>query len=263
MAEPIIKLESYQYNDGTTNLVSGAKEITITQTICTLNFSYTHDGGDRLKYYQFSLYDKDDNLLGTSQKVYSLANITYVVENYNNLNTYKLKLHCVTQSDNQADLTIVLNIKYDQNNTYADISFATDREKAMNNVVISVSQLTGVGNGYTYVGGEYVVIADDGEVNFLDAHSSIVDGFVAKLWCANLSQSVPFLKIAKSNANDYIEVFFVGNSFVAYKYSCGLKTSYISNLLNVANGEDISNKDIYFSIKSNGGRISMYATIMS
>lgn len=259
--KPIIKLDSYSYADGTKHNVDGQTEITIEQTVCTLKFLYIHISP--LKYYQFYLYDNEGNLLGMTNKIYSLADISYDIENYNNLQTYKLQLYCVSQSGETATLDTTIYVKYNQSNVYADINFVTDSAKALNNVNVQVSQLTGVGSSYTYINGEYVMIADNGYVNFLDAYTSLTNGFVAKLWCSNLSMNVPFLKIAQANGSDYIEVFFVGDVFVAYKYSNKIHTSYISNKLSVDNSETLNDKTIYFSIEEIDGRIDMYATIIS
>ena len=260
-SQPILKLESYEYADGTKYDVGGETEITIEQTVCKLNFSYTHNY--LLKYYQFYLYDNDGNLLGVTNKVYSLADISYDIENYNNLQTYTLQLYCVSQSGDTATLDIAINVQYNQSNVYADINFVSDRENALNNVTVKVSQLTGAGSSYTYINGEYVMIAEDGYVTFLDAYTSIDNKFVAKLWCSNLSTNVPFLKIAQSNGSDYIEVFFVGDAFVAHKYSHNIHTSYISNKISAVDGETLRDKMIYFSIEEIDGRINMYAMIVS
>lgn len=260
-SETILELASYEYRDGTICKVDGGTEITVEQTACKLNFIYYYT--EPLKYYQFYLYDNDGKLLGITNKTYSMSDISYDIENYHNSKTYILQLYCVFQSGYTATLDITINVQYNQSNVYADMNFSIDTEKGVNNVDVKVSQLTGTGSSYTYVNDDCVVIADDGYVNFLDAYTSINNEFVAKLWCSNLSMNVPILKIAQVNGSDYIEIFFKGDVFVAYKYSDNIATSYVSNKLDIVDGETISDKTIYFAIAESNGRIGMCATIIS
>ena len=261
--QPIITLESGVYADKTSADISNIQNITITQSVCTLNFSYIDVNGDGLKYYRFYLYDEYDNLLGMSNKVYSLDGIEYTIENYNNLKKYKLKLYCETQSNIGVDYTIGLYTNYDQQSIYADIAFSIDKQKATNNVSVNIAQLTGTGQQYTYADKDYVVIANDGYVNFVDKYKTINNNFICKLWCKQLSNNALILEMKKLNDNDYIKVYFVDNAFRAYKYSCGVTTFYVSNTLEISEGIDIKTADVYFAIREYNGRIDMYTTIIS
>ena len=69
------------------------------------------------------------------------------------------------------------------------------------------------------------------------------------------------LKIEKTDGSGYIDVFFTGQKFVAYKYSFGLVSSYISNYL-VERGTISKNQDVYFSIGYYDGRIEMYTSLL-
>lgn len=265
--DPIIQLESYTYSDGNTIEVENTgntdvAEITITKSFCKLNFSYTQTEGDTLKHYQFFLYDKNGKFLGGSEKIFSAVDMSYSIENYNNLQQYILVLDCVTQHNNSQTLTVYINTDYSQDNIYADISFILDKEKAVNNVIIDIKQLTGTGENYSYdkeKNGDYVIIPDEGYVNFTDVYQVVTNNFLCRLWCKNLSENVPILKITQADGEGYVEVFFFKTKFYAYKYSCGLKTRYVSNELDEEISEDTN---IYFSIGYYNGRIEMYTAIV-
>ena len=245
--------EEIKYND------ENIATLTLLQPKCDLSFIY-NIGDDGLKYYQFYLYDENNNLLGATNKIYNAGLIVYTVENYNNLKTYNLKLHCLTQSDKVWECLVIIYTNYEQKSVYTDINFNIDKQSATNRVSVNLSQLTGVGENYHYIDNEYVAIANDGYVEFIDKYNSIDEGFVCKLWCKQLSNNIPILKIAKTNSDDYIEIFFVDNAFRAYKHSCNITTMYISNKLD---NIDIETSNVYFAVKNYNGRIDMQADIIS
>ena len=263
-----VELENYQYNDGEKTEVFQEDlllpyNITVTKAFCKLNFSYTQEDGEHLKYYQFFLYNDKNILIGTSKKIYGIPNggIVYGIENYNNLQHYVLKLYCVTQTDRSSTTTVNIYTNYEQENIYADISFKLDTEKATNNITISVIQLNGSGENYDYTDDDYVQIVGNGYVNFTDTYQTISKNFLCRVWCKfpNLKKDLPILKINTANNDGYIEVFFTGQQFIAYKHSCNIVTSYISNeLTEVVNGE----QDIYFALGYYDGRIEMYTTLI-
>lgn len=264
-----VALESYQYNDGVQiqvvqNDTLTPYEVTTKKSFCKLNFSYTQEEGEPLKYYQFSLFNDKGNLLGRSNKIYGIPDggIVYAIENYNNLQHYTLKLYCVTQTNRDSTTTVIIHTDYEQDNIYADITFLLDTETATNNVSISVTQLNGEGKNYSFDdNGEYVVIPDNGYVEFIDTYQTISKNFLCRMWCRNLNQNTPILKIDTADGSGYVEVFFTGQNFVAYKYSCGLATSYTSNYL-IEEGNITETQNIYFAIGYYDGRIEMYTTII-
>lgn len=273
-----ISLDSYQYNDGEPHIVADRTdttlpyELNITKSFCKLNFSYTQNDGEKLKYYQFSLYNNDGVLLGMSKKIYGVpaTGIVYGIENYNNLQDYVLKLYCVTQTDRNSVTTVHIHTDYAQDNIYADISFLVDTQTAENNVSVSVVQFNGEGKEYDYDtsdNGEYVIIADNGYVNFKDEYQVITNNFLCRMWLKNLSKNIPILTINTSDNSGRVEVFFDGVNFMAKKYSCNLVAPYITCIKD-ASETDITSEvsvdtKIYFAIGYYNGRIEMYARIIS
>lgn len=272
----IVSLDSYEYNDGT--IVEPERSditlpyyITITKSFCKLNFSYTQDDGEQLKYYQFSLYNSDGVLLGVSKKTYGIpvTGIVYGIENYNNLQDYILKLHCVTETNKSSLTTVNIHTDYAQDNIYADITFLVDTQTAENNVSVSVVQLNGDGEGYSYDAvdnGEYVVISDNGYVTFKDEYQVITNNFLCRMWLKNLSKNIPILTINTSDSSGRVEVFFDGMNFIAKKYSCGLVAPYITCIKDTSETDITSeismDTNIYFAIGYYNGRIEMYARII-
>ena len=257
-SRPIVTLANCVYQDGSTELIVDNR-LTIKRSFCMLNFSYTQNEGNNLKYYQFFLYH-NGKLVGSSKKIYSSAQISYSVENYNNLQNYVLKLHCVSQCDYEDWLEINISTDYNQDSIYADVVFSLDKQTAINNVSISITQLNGTGENYLYNddnNGDYVVIPDDGFVNFLDTYQVISKNFLCRLWCKNLSTTTPILTITTADNSGHIEVYFTGRNFYAYKHSFGLTSSYISNDLNISESE-LENTNIYFALGYYNGRIEMY-----
>lgn len=271
MSNFTVALESYQYNNDAEIIVTQKDtsipyELTVTKSFCKLNFSYTQKDGVFLKYYQFSLYDNSGVLLGTSQKIYGIpdSGIMYAIENYNNLQHYILKLYCVTQDNEDSITTVYIYTNYDQDSIYADISFMVDKENATNNIMFSVTQLNGTGENHwfwenTNNGNTYVVIPHNGYVNFVDTYQVISKNFLCRMWCTDLSRTIPILTIKSANDDGYIEVIFTGQNFIAYKHSCGIVTTYISNSLDE---EAVYSHDIYFALGYYDGRIEMYTALI-
>lgn len=272
-----VALESYQYNDGKENPVVQEDttipyELIVAKSFCKLKFSYTQEDNEQLKYYQFSLYNSDGVLLGMSKKTYGIPNtgIMYGIENYNNLQNYILKLYCVTQTDRSSITTVNIRTNYMQDNIYADISFLVDTQTAENNVSVSVVQLNGEGEKYTYnadSNAEYVIIPDDGYVTFKDNYQVITNNFLCRMWLKNLSKNIPILTINTSDNSGRVEVFFDGMNFIAKKYSCNLVAPYITCIKDISETDITSelstDTNIYFAIGYYNGRIEMYARIIS
>lgn len=261
-SEPIIAFTDCVYQDGTTESIQNNK-LTIKKSYSILNFSYTQNEGDNLQYYQFFLYH-NGQLVGNSKKVYSSAQILYGIENYNNLQDYVLKLYCITQCGYEKWLEINIRTDYNQDNIYADLAFLFDAQKAINNVSISITQLNGTGESYTYdseTNGEYVIIPDNGFVNFIDTYQVISRNFLCRLWCRNLNINTPILTITNTDGSGHIDVYFTGQNFCAYKHSCNLVSAYISNNLNISKDE-LEDTNLYFALGYYNGRIEMYAQII-
>lgn len=275
-----IALESYQYNNGEdikieqTNLLTPYK-LTIVQPVCKLKFSYTQENGEALQYHQFFLYNQQGRLLGATQKIYGVPNegIVYTMENCNNLQNYTLKLYCVTQTHRSSTTTVNIYTDYNTDSIYADISFLYDNQNAENIISFNVIQLNGVGEepyGYDNEN-ECVIIEDNGYVSFTDSYQTISQNFLCRLWCKDLSINIPIFKIQTLKSEGYIEVYFTGVDFRAYKYSCGLKSMYYKKIIKTANNtettfvtdvSELQGKEIYFSIGYYDGRLEMYAQII-
>lgn len=261
-SDPIIWLDGYEYQKNELQ-IDITNPLIIKKSVCTLHYGYIQEENDAIKYYQFFLYDVDGNLLGTSKKIYSI-NISYTVENFNNKEEYVLKLCCETQSGNVQWVDINLIIDYDQENIYTDIQFDFNNQTAINNISINITQLNGTGGGYTFkpdsTDGE-VIIADNGQITFIDAYKVIKDNFLCRIWCSNLTPNTSIFTMRVMNTEDYIDIYFTGTRFYAIKYSNGLKTSYISNELISESG--LENVQIYLAIGCYKGRIEMHTSIIS
>lgn len=260
-SDPILSLEYYSYQNGDIVTVPPtSNSITITKSICTLHYSYSQNDGDDLKCYWFVLMNSNGDIIGQTSKIYSSTNILYGVENYNNLQSYILRLVCVTQSDNQKTLDININTDYDQDNIYANISFNFNESNALNNIFVNITELNGKGVNYTYDDdNERIIINDDGYVNFIDTYKVISSNFLCRLWCKDLSIGKIIFTIKNEKDSGYIEVYFDGNRFRAKKYNNGITTSYISNYLNISLS-DLPNYNIYFAMGYYNGRIEMYTS---
>lgn len=261
---PNVALYGYEYQKGIINSVSNPNTLTIEKSVCTLHYSYVQSENDAIKYYQFFLYDIYGRLLGTSKKIYSM-NISYTVENFNNNEKYVLKLYCETQSGNKQWVNTNLIINYNQENIYTDIKFDFNNQTAINNISISITQLNGTGGGYTFKpdseDGE-IIITDNGQVNFTDSYNVIKNNFLCRVWCSNLTPNSSVFTMRVIDTTEYIDIYFTGTKFYAIKYSNGLKTSYISNELELPQS-GLQDVQIYLAIGYYKGRIEMYTSIIS
>ena len=276
----VITLKDIVYQDGTQIEVDNStQEITITQPVCTIYYAYAQDDGDFLKYCQFFLYDAEGQLLGSSIKNYSL-DLSYTVENYNNLQKYILKLYCVSQNDNIKWHEIVINTNYNNESVYTDVAISFDKQNAQNIIAFNIMQLNGQGENVIYdhdINDNFnaVVLSDGAYVDFTDFYHRIGQNFLCKLWCKSLDINKKILTIKQTDGDGYIEIVFAGTAFCAYKYSCGLKTSYYNSIIKnevqtddgvqttfVTDENDLLYKDIYFAVGHYNGRISMYAKLI-
>ena len=90
------------------------------------------------------------------------------------------------------------------------------------------------------------------------AFISISEGFTP----FNLSVNITSTYGNSIFPNNYIDIYFTGTRFYAIKYSNGLKTSYISNELEIPES-GLENVQIYLAIGYYTGRIEMHTSIIS
>ena len=267
-----LQLSPYvEYDNDYIRLGTQGYEITIDNPVTTLDWIYDiNDTSDELKYYQFLLYNTDEQgvinkCVVDTGKIYT--NTTngngFICNSLDDNSKYILVGYCVSQSGQKLDLPdLTIKTAYTTGRIYANLTIELNKQLAENTIYAEMVNLIG-----NTTNGEPIYINDekidlklyDNTVIFTDDYGLIKNNFLIRLWINGIidKDRVTILKLSSPNGSDYIEVYYENAYFYAIKYSCGLISRYISNAVSE---DDVLNGNIYLSILHCNGRIDIYAT---
>lgn len=279
LENPLEEFVLYTQCNFTSNIVSynneniyfGKKsyEIILNNPVTTLDWlCNTDETGDELKYYQFLLYNTNEQdminkCVVDTGKIYT--NTTegngFVCNSLDDRSTYILVGYCVLQSGQKLDLPdLTVKTAYTTGKIYANLNIELNKSLAENIVCAEMVNLVG-----NTTNGEPIYIADekidlksnDNTVVFIDDYGVLNDNFLIRLWINGIvdKNKVTILKLNNPKSSDYIEIYYEDGYFYAIKYSCGLISRYISNTIE---NNNVVNGNIYLSILHCNGRIDIY-----
>ena len=257
---------SVSYSNDKITLNKNGYEITINNPVTTLDWVYhINDSVDELKYYQFLLYNSQNKCVVDTGKIYT--NTTegngFVCNSLDDNSTYTLVGYCVSQNGQRLDLPdLLIKTTYTTGRIYTNLTVELNKHCAENTVYAEVINLLGnTTNGKAvFVDDEKIDLkTNDNAIVFTDTYNLLTDNFVIRLWIngINNEEKVTILKLTNPYDSDYIELYYNDGYFYATKYSYGLTSRYISN---VVNENDVLNGNIYLSMLYCNGRIDIYAT---
>jgi len=257
---------SVSYGNDKITLNKNGYEITINNPVTTLDWGYhLNDSADELKYYQFLLYNSQNKCVVDTGKIYT--NTTegngFVCNSLDDNSTYTLVGYCVSQNGQRLDLPdLLIKTTYTTGRIYTNLTVELNKHCAENTVYAEVINLLGnTTNGKAvFVDDEKIDLkTNDNAIVFTDTYNLLTDNFVIRLWIngINNEEKVTILKLTNPYGSDYIELYYNDGYFYATKYSYGLTSRYISN---VVNENDVLNGNIYLSMLYCNGRIDIYAT---
>lgn len=256
------ELPSCTYNNENIVLVDNVYEIILNNPVTTINWTYNDNNGtDGLKYYEFSLYNKFNQCVTATGKVYT--NTTnghgFVCNSLDEKNTYTLIGYCVSQSGYRMEFpNLIIIPKYTTGKIYANLTIELDRYLAENIVKAKVTNIIGQvkdGNSVDFIDNEKLNLKDnDNNVTF--KYSLPTNDFLIRIWVNGIKEIDGKVNILKlSNNANYIELYYENGYFYAIKYSCGLTSQYMSNSIS-----NVLNENTYLSLLYCNGRIDIYAS---
>lgn len=259
---------SISYNNSNITLDKNGYEITINNPVTTLDWIYNvNQTVDELKYYQFLLYNSQNQCVVDTGKVY--ANTSegngFVCNSLDDRSIYTLVGYCVSQNGQKLDLPdLLIRTAYTTGRIYANLNIELNKLLAENTIYAEVVNLIGhtTNEEASYIEGEKIDLkTNDNSVVFKDDYGFLKDNFLIRLWINGIkdvegAERITVLKLNNPNSSDYIEIYYENGYFYAIKYSCGVLCRYISNPITA----DVFNDNIYLSILYCNGRIDIYAT---
>lgn len=260
------QIPTISYNNNDILFGQNGYEITINNPVTVLDWVYNKNNSvDELKYYQFSLYNSQSKCVVDTGKVYT--DITegngFVCNSLDDQSTYTLVGYSVTQNGQRLDLPdLTIKTAYTTGRIYANLTIELNKMLAENTIYAEMVNLVGnTTNGdASYIEGEKIDLkSNDNSVVFTDSYNTLKDNFLIRLWINGIvnEEKVTILKLSNPSSFDNIEVYYEDGYFYAIKYSFGLTSRYISNIIDE---NDVLNGNTYLSILHCNGRIDIYAT---
>ena len=265
------KTPSISYDNNSIFLGNNGYEIILNNPVTTLDWIYNmNNGTDTLKYYQFLLYNTNEQgminkcVIDTG-KIYTdtTDGNGFICNSLDDNSKYILVGYCVTQNGQRLDLPdLTVKTAYTTGRIYTNLTIELNKHCAENTVCAEVVNLVGsaVNEEAVFVDGEKVDLKiNDNAVVFTDTYNLLTDNFLIRLWINGIKEGnrVTVLKLTNPNNSDYIEVYYDNGYFYAVKYSYGLICQYISNAVDE---NDVLNGNLYLAMLCCNGRIDIYTT---
>ncbi len=253
---------SCTYNNDNISFGNYGYEITLTNPVTTIDWSYNANGStDILKYYQFSLYNSQNKCVVDTGKVYTdtTNGNGFVCNSLDDESQYTLIGYCVSQSGQRIDFPdLIIKTKYTTGKIYANLTIELDKHLAKNNITAKVTSIIGEAkdeNNIVFIDSEKLDLKNN-DNNVLFRYDLPTNNFLIRLWINGIKESNEKITILKlSNNDDYIELYYENGYFYAIKHSYGLASQYMSNSIS-----NVLNANTYLSLLYCNGRIDIYAS---
>ena len=250
------------YSNDNISFGNNGYEIILTNPVTTIDWNYNINGStDELKYYELSLYNKFNQCIINTGKVYTNTSNGngFVCNSLDDKSEYILVGYCVSQSGQRIDLpNLIIKTKYTTGKIYANLTIELDKHLAENNITAKVTNIIGEAkdeNNIVFINSEKLDLKNN-DNNVLFRYDLPTNNFLVRIWINGIKESNKKITILKLNNNDdYLEVYYDDGYFYATKHSCGLTSRYISNSISGA-----TDGNIYLSILYCNGRIDIYAS---
>lgn len=213
--------------------------------------NYSQSDGEKVRTYQFKLYDENQDLIEVYPVRYpKTEEFTEVVNDLVKGKGYFIE--CLISTVNgmvysHREKFIPMYIVPSVNGL---ITTRNDEEEGFVRITSNLKQITGTqvkgekgdnysSDNYEYIDGDMVVVPENNPVIFRGLDMNRASDFVMKIWCRDIPYGTNFLRlIPKDNEGINIDFWRYEDRVVAVKNNYGIKARYRSNIYNIPQGTD-------------------------
>ena len=216
--------------------------------------------------YRYNVYDKYKNLILSTPDIKD-DSLEYRFSNLENKKTYYIELICFLESGKSISTDKIkfhFYVDYNSKKPYKALILENNLSDGIVEAKARLIEITGEGKNYEFTNDNGIKVNEDGFISFTDFYNLINKNFTLKIWLdASVEDNLVITKIYNDcSPDERIEIKYRNKRFYAFKYSCGVVSSYIS----MGNEIDFDNflkgqEEVFLLLKSQSDMIDLYAEV--
>ncbi len=231
--------------------------------MCEFKGIYTEG---RVLSYKYSVYDRYKNLILSTPDIKD-DSLEYTFSKLKDKKIYYIELICFLESGetiSSGKIRFHLYTDYNGQKPYKALTIKNNTQEGTVEAKTRLIEITGEGKNYEFTNDKGIKVNEDGSISFTDSYSLINKSFTLKMWLdAPARENLVITKIYNDSLPDErIEIKYKNKRFYAFKYSCGVVSSYIS-MGSKIDFDDFSlgQDEIFLLLKSQNDMLDLYAEV--
>lgn len=173
------------------------------------NGSYSQSEDVLLKYYQYVLYDINNNLIKEYERHYqTTGTLSQTISGLNNASYYKIELICVDQNDYITTTgKIDFYVEYISPRIRQVLSLTNDSESASVKIECDIRQLKFLPSGtVSFQDSNYIDLSATDSYIYMDDSFTLNNDFAVQIWVQAATGEILKIKENNNNSSNYIAV---------------------------------------------------------
>lgn len=231
--------------------------------MCEFKGDYTENN---ILSYRYNVYDKYKHLILSTPDIKD-DSLTYTSPNLEDKKTYYMELICFLESGetiSSGKIRFHFYIDYNSRKPYKALTLVNNLSGGTVESKTRLIEINGEGKNYEFINNKGIKVNEDGFILFTDSYDLINKSFTLKMWLDALAEdNLIITKIYNDSLPDErIEIKYKNKRFYAFKYSCGVVSSYISmgNKIDF-NNFSVDQDEIFLLLKSQNDMLDLYAEV--
>lgn len=216
--------------------------------------------------YRYSVYDRYKNLILSTPDIKD-DSLEYTFSNLKDKETYYVELICfleLGETISSGKIRFHFYIDYNNQKPYKALTLVNNLSGGRVEAKTRLIEITGEGKNYEFTNDKGIKVNEGGFISFTDSYNLINKSFTLKIWLDALAtDNLVITKIYNDSLPDErIEIKYKNKRFYAFKYSCGVVSSYISMGSEIDFNNFLVGQDkIFLLLKSQNDMLDLYAEV--
>ena len=216
--------------------------------------------------YRYNVYDRYRNLILSTPNTKD-DSLTYTFHSLEDKKTYYIELLCFLESGevvSTGKIRFHLYTDYNSRKPYKALALVNNLSEGTVEAKTRLIEITGEGENYEFINEKGIKVNEGGFISFTDSYNLINKSFTLKIWLdAPATDNLVITKLYNERLPDErIEIKYKNKRFYAFKYSCGVVSSYISMGRKIDFNNFLIGQDgIFLLLKSQNDMLDLYAEV--
>lgn len=216
--------------------------------------------------YRYNIYDRYKHLILCTANIKD-DSLEYTFSNLKDKETYYVELICFLESRETVStgkIRFHFYIAYNSKKPYKALTLVNNLSEGTVKAKTRLIEIAGEGENYEFINEKGIKVNEGGFISFTDSCNLINKSFTLKIWLnAPATDNLVITKLYNERLPDErIEIKYKDKRFYAFKYSCGVVSSYISMGREIDfNDFSLGQDEIFILLKSQNDMLDLYAEV--